>query len=676
MRSIPAAVSVAVLTGATAVALQLSTGPAAADSAVRLPNTSLGDLVVDGPHQRIFISDPAGGRVLTIDYAGDILATTDGLPGVGDLMLTDRLYAAMPDAGKIVAIDPATSARTATYDTGGAPQTLAAAGGKIWFGEGREGLGSLDLSGPAPVVVHRPDAPAGSSGQWWDFAPKIVTSPADPDLIATMEGGSPTSTVALLDVSTDPPTEVAHRAISGPGGGGGGRDLAFSSDGSRLIVTAIQSTVIALSSTDLSTVESYQPADAFPGAVAVRDDNTFAVVNGGRHSPQKAIALYQPGTVAAVKELDLQPVRDVNGYVNVSLDLTSPAGVAAWEPGGQRLFGIGYKSSTDAWNRDPVLTLQVLNDPAKTPVTIHLTAPARAEIGQSYTVVGRISDPVPAGLPLVITRFDPATPGGQRVGPQTVPESGRLQFYDAPTVAGTITYTVSIPGDEKFAGATASAALPAGVTQPTTLTLDRDGSTWAYGTTVTFTARLGATSRSREVQIWADPDGSDQPNRLVRAGVVDSRGVFTAGLKLTRNTTVTAVFPGDDFTPAKTMRSAVRTRASVGLTVAKQYKTGKIGSTSYYYFRRTKNPVFTTTINPYPGRRQYFQIDVYTRGRWKLWGEAYYSLSSAGKSVRELKGTHSTGVRYRVRSAYIANRTSDTANVTTFGPYRYFTFTK
>ncbi|GLW30047.1 hypothetical protein [Actinoplanes regularis] len=675
MRLIRAAVSVAVMTGVTAVALQLSSGPAAADSAALLPSTSVGDLVVDGAHQRIFLSDPAGGRVITTNYAGKVLATASGFMGVRDLMLSDRLYAAVPDAGTIVAFDPATSARVATYDTGGTPRTLAAAAGKIWFGEDRKGLGSLDLSGPQPVVVHREGIPAYGSladgGNWWLDAPKIVSSPTNPDLIATLELGSSSSTLGLLDVSTDPPTLVGHRATEG-----GGVDLAFSPDGSRLVVNASRGRVTAWSSTDLSTIESYEATGAFPRTVAVRDDGTVAVVVEGKSTYEDNIALYTPGTATATRELDLQQARDAGG-VPIPLNLTSAARVLAWEPGGTRLFGVAVKLPGSVSQPDPILSLQVLNDPVKKPVMINIWPPTKAEVGEAYTVTGMVPSEL-AGLPLVITHTDPSTPGGRRVGPETVPPSGTFEFQDVQTVAGKVTYTISFPGSDLYAAASETNWLDVATTRPTTLTLDRNGSTWAAGVTVTFTAKLGATHQVREVQIFADPAGSDQPKRRVRADNVDSKGILTASIKLTRNTTVTAVFIGDDFTPAKSVTSTVYTRASVATAVTRHYKSGKIGSTSYYYyyFRRTTNPVFTSTINPYPGRKQYQQIDVWKGGKWVVWGKGYYGLSSAGKAVRELKGTHSTGVRYRVRSAYISGKSGDSANATAYGPYRYFTFTK
>ncbi|CAM5575897.1 hypothetical protein SVIOM342S_03296 [Streptomyces violaceorubidus] len=54
--------------------------------------------------------------------------------------------------------------------------------------------------------------------------------------------------------------------------------------------------------------------------------------------------------------------------------------------------------------------------------------------------------------------------------------------------------------------------------------------------------------------------------------------------------------------------------SKVSTAVAKHYKTGKIGSTTYYYFHKKTDPVFTTTMNYYKGRKQRLQLQVHYRG--------------------------------------------------------------
>ncbi|MCY1138636.1 hypothetical protein OWR29_11565 [Actinoplanes sp. Pm04-4] len=646
------ALSVAVLGGATVVGFELATGSAAADQARELPIGSVADLVVDGAHQRIFISDPVGGKLITTSYTGEVLATSTGLPGVQDLILTDRLYAAVPGAGAIVAFDPATTATVATYAIGGAPQSLAAAGGKIWFGEDRRGLGSLDLSGSAPVVTRgaefHGDLPAGA--YWW-HAPRLATTPGRPDIVAAVQTATTGAEFSLLDVSTDPPTPVARRAFSSFA-----HDLAFSADGTRLIVSAATVPTMALSSDDLSTIEEYSTT-TFTSAVAVRSDGALALANSG--GAGKAVALFTPGTTVAAKHFDLRPTEQTG----TSVMFLQPA--MAWEPGGDRLFGVA-----DHHRR---YSLQVLNDPAKVPVTIKLTVPATTQPDKGYLVRGTFSTRLVEGRPLVITRTDAS--GSRRVGPETADGAG-FEFEDVQWSAGTVTYTVSIPGDDHLAAATATASVKAAVIPSTTLTLDRNGTSWAYGSTVTFTAKLGPTGPNRVVEIWADPSGSDQPNRLLRKLTVDGTGQADRLDQADPQHDPVGGLPRRREDPAQDRQVVRRHKASVSTQVTRHYKYAKIGSVPYYHFRRTAHPVFKATMNPHPGRKQYLQIDVYTRGKWILWGYFYVPLDASGRSSKELRTTHSTGVFYRERSDYQNGKSGDTANISTYGPYHYFTFTK
>lgn len=50
----------------------------------------------------------------------------------------------------------------------------------------------------------------------------------------------------------------------------------------------------------------------------------------------------------------------------------------------------------------------------------------------------------------MITRTDAATPGGRRVGPETVPEGGVFEFQDSQAAPGKVTYTLSFAGDDTY----------------------------------------------------------------------------------------------------------------------------------------------------------------------------------------------------------------------------------
>ncbi|MGW9026600.1 hypothetical protein ACWGQ5_20895 [Streptomyces sp. NPDC055722] len=98
IRTLPAATALAVLFSSAALAVG-SAAPALADSSTLLPVKSADDMVVDGVHQRVFISDPTSGKVVAPNYVGTVVGTVDSLPGANGLELSadsSTLYAAVP----------------------------------------------------------------------------------------------------------------------------------------------------------------------------------------------------------------------------------------------------------------------------------------------------------------------------------------------------------------------------------------------------------------------------------------------------------------------------------------------------------------------------------------------------------------------------------------------------
>lgn len=145
----------------------------------------------------------------------------------------------------------------------------------------------------------------------------------------------------------------------------------------------------------------------------------------------------------------------------------------------------------------------------------------------------------------------------------------------------------------------------------TSLSLNNNGKVYSYGTDVTFTAHLGTTYKNRTVEIWANPYGGDKPNKLIKTGTVNSSGNISAKIDMTRDTDVTAVFKGDARYKSRTVKSTGYAKVKTSTSVSKQYKTAKIGSTTYYWFHKNTDPVLTTTMTYYPGRKQRIDLQVY-----------------------------------------------------------------
>src|SRR5689334_11452433 len=116
----------------------LAPAAAMADASRNLSIKSVGDLVVDGAHQRVFVSDPDGGKIVETTYDGTLVATASGLPRVTGLALSadgGKLYGALESRRAIVALAAATLTEPVRYDLGTRvyPLALENVAGKLWF---------------------------------------------------------------------------------------------------------------------------------------------------------------------------------------------------------------------------------------------------------------------------------------------------------------------------------------------------------------------------------------------------------------------------------------------------------------------------------------------------------------------------------------------------------------
>ncbi|MBB2945233.1 hypothetical protein FB565_004966 [Actinoplanes lutulentus] len=362
------------------------------------------------------------------------------------------------------------------------------------------------------------------------------------------------------------------------------------------------------------------------------------------------------------------PAMNANGSGQfIFMDTPPVAGTATWTV---TFAGTAKHQASSATVSIPVVV--ETPTPSLIPTTITLKAPATASRGAAVTIQGTIAGyEFYGGVPVTVRRTDAESTAGFALASRTTTSSGTFTITDTPGVGGTVTYTVAFAGTATHKASSAKVSIAVAKSAPA-LTLNRNGSVFAYGTTVTMTAHLGSTYKNRTVEIWADPYGSDQARRLIKKGTVNSSGDLSVAFKLTRNTTFSTVFAGDTRFAARTVTSAVKTKAAVSLTVSKHYKKVK----SYYYVRKTKHPKFATTMTAYSGRKQKLVFQQYSGGKWKAWKTGTYKLSAAGKYTFTLTGTHKTGVKYRVQAVYLTGTSGDSANQTTYGAWQYFTFTK
>ncbi|MEU5707747.1 YncE family protein [Streptomyces flaveolus] len=616
---------------------------------------SVGDVVVDGSHKRVYVSDPTGGKIVVTDYSGTVKATLTGLSGVTGLALSadsGQVYAAVKGGNRIVSVETSTYTQTASYPVGVAPGDLEVVDGRIWFAYGTN-FGSLDTSGPERVVHLAQRGDVGFSGAFGMF---LASDPAVPGVLVAGNGDA----LAVYDVSADGATLRVKGAMDTAV-----KQLDLTPDGKEVLTSwgtpAYGYGIGAYSTADLAQRTGYS-IDAYPNAVRVAPDGSVAGGSFSWYDPD--VHIHRPGDPVPVREYDFPNTGNSSG-ADTLVD-----GALAWAPDSSRVFAISV-------NTYGTYTLRALTDPTKELPALKVSAPAKSERAKKLTVTGKLTSrtPLAAGTSLTVTRTDVESPKGKALAAVRTKTDGSFSFTDTPPAGGKVTYKVSYAGDASHAPASGSDAVDVS-RKATVLSLNNNGKLYSYGKNVTFTAHLGTTYKNRTVSIYADPFGSDKPKKLLKTAKVNSKGDLSAIVAMTRDTTVSAVFTGDARYASKTVTSTGYAKVKVSTAVSKHYKTGKIGSTTYYYFHKKTDPVFTTTMTYYKGRKQRFQLQVYYQGAWRDAGSEYFALGVNGKSAVSLEAPGESGIRARMRSSYINGSSGDTVNSTTHGAWKYITFTK
>ncbi|MFF2852438.1 YncE family protein [Streptomyces sp. NPDC058001] len=673
----------------------VTAGPASAASAtVATP----GGVVADGTLKRVFVGDRSAGKILATDYNGAFLDSVSGISGVSDLALSEdgtTLYAAASGSHEIVALDAATLDVKARYAvaTNTGPRYVAFTGGKVWFTYGDQwdgNLGSVDPT-PEPTPDPTPDptsepttdpTPDPTTEPTTDPTPDPTTEPtadpttepaaglasaadpvtlgqfplalgiwgpglldtdaSSPGLLAVAQSGISTDSMAVLDVSTGEPRMVAyHQGDYTLNTGIGDIDL----------VPGTAQVLVNGTERDAYADGKFTRAGAYPTGhrADVAANGLIAQVYGDK------LAVYRPNAT--------KPLRT---YTTSS----TGTGDLAWAPDSSRIFALVGSGGR--------YTLKALTGPTLNVPTLTVNAPSKATRAKKLTVTGKLSATValPTGVSLQVTRTDLDSPNGKALPSVKVKTDGTYSFTDTPPAGGTVTYRVAYAGDAGHTAVSASDKVDVSRNKAT-LTLSNNGKVYSYGKDVSFKAHLGSTYKNRTVEIWANPYGADKPNKLVRTGKVNSSGNFYGTVDMKRDTVVTAIFRGDSRTAPKTTKVTAYAKVKISTTVSRHYKTGKVGgSTTYYWFHKNSDAVLNTTMTYYKGRQMRFDLQVYSGGRWYSADSQYFSLPSNGKLSVLLPGPGESGIKARIRSAYINGSSGDNVNSTTYGSWKYLYFTR
>ncbi|XVV13194.1 hypothetical protein ACQP2X_02225 [Actinoplanes sp. CA-131856] len=648
-----AALTSAVLAASTLVAVGVSSAPAAADAGGGfLPVETVSDVLVDAAHRHLVISDGKTGQIFAEDYVTGERIFRSGLPGVGGLALSGdgkKVYAAVADAHAIVVFDAATMTETSRYSLSEVafPKTLAIAGDELYFGWEKDPavttggvFGAVNLATGAiqPLLFPSPDSRGHGAPRLLTAGGKLVAVDVSSD--ATTAGNT-----WVYDVSGDTPVETAATtAAPGPV-----TAVALSRDGREIIgVDGNCGAFTAGTASPAKRTPIYGGLCAGAALGVHPGDGRVAIGHGSQD-----LTIFPAGSEVASDRFDL--------------NLDTPQRLA-WEPGGQRLFAIGRTMHGD-------YTRHVFYEPVTTAISLR-AAPTAVPRDSRVEISGRLAASGPLGetlADLAVTRTDAESPSGRALPQVTTNPDLGFSFIDYPPVGGTVTYTVSYRGHGPAAGSSAKVSINVARSKPALQVFAPSSA--AYGSTVTVHALLDQNLRNKMVAIWADPAGSEPP-RLLRNAKVDANGILTTSVKLTRNTGLVAKYAGDArYTPVSSPVAYVYTRVAVSLANSRHYKTATLGGVPTAYYRKTVHPLFSTAMTPYPGRKARLQFEVLWKGKWTASRTVDVPLTSAGKASYALTGAHSVGLRYRVRAVYLAGASGDNVNATTYGAYRYFTFT-
>ncbi|MEW2623307.1 hypothetical protein [Streptomyces sp. NPDC048106] len=404
------------------------TAAAQAQSSIVMPVRSHWQTLADSRH--VYLSAPGDDAVVATDHDGQVVKKVEGLDGARDMAESadeSTLYVALPDADAISVIDTTTLTETRRISTGAdtEPETLALAGGRLYFGYQASafdsGIGSVTVADETPTVTLDDNAV-------WYGAPRLASSPGAPDRLVAADSMGGLG-MRVYDVSSGTLQETAFTDATGDV-----EDMAVTPDGSS-VITANGSDYYhpRWRLSDLSEEARYETGP-YPDTVAVDSHGTVAA--GTMAGGDWDAYLYRPGETTAYRTVAL-----TTDYYR---DLVARG--LAWAPDGNRLFATRFPYSGE-------VILDIVTDIAKASSTITLSAPPTNPIGTPVTVTGKLTSLIPFPKHRAVT----VTRSGVKLPDVKVKRDGTFSFSDTTPDWDTYPqYTVTYAGDAQHVPGTAT----------------------------------------------------------------------------------------------------------------------------------------------------------------------------------------------------------------------------
>ena len=199
------------------------------------------------------------------------------------------------------------------------------------------------------------------------------------------------------------------------------------------------------------------------------------------------------------------------------------------------------------------------------------------------------------------------------------------------------------------------------------MSVTTSASSLAYGKSVTVTARLLSPTHDRHVSIYATGVGASR--HLLKTGTVDSSGRLSVTTALTRTTSLSAVFAGDDAYASRTVARSVSVHGRTVLTTASTKRSG-----SYHLFRGGTHPTISARVySPNPGRCIAFVGQRYYSGAWRTFDSvSCLKLDSSSRQAVQLVGSFPAGTKVRVGGTFKGG----TVNTSSPQAWTYVAFTR
>ncbi|MEY9878140.1 YVTN family beta-propeller protein [Streptacidiphilus sp. MAP12-33] len=471
IKHVKAAVGLPVLLLAGGLTALSTSAHAATDPGVALPLSHFSHLAVDAAHGRLFLSGGAGSDALAItDLTGASVGTVPGEPGATSLQLSPdgtTLFAALPGSDAISAIDTTTLQSTSIPTGAGThPDSLAVAGGRLWFGytsgsggSGAGAIGSVDLTTHAVALAQDPGT--------WTGSPLLAAAPTGATKLVAADPTGTSRTFSVYDAAGGTLTRSTTATLTVPGM----TDLAVGADEADVYVESGSTADERLHTADLTTDGPQLRGDTDSSAVAVAPDGTVAAGGDGNE-----LFTYAP------HQTDLGWL---NEYFSTSVYLPAPHGLA-WAPDGSKLFVVATGMTSGA----PELLVEDAPETART--VLGGTSPQHLAPGEQFTLDATVfsGEPLPAGAVLSVTRDGVALPDRVVPSAPTNDHTWTVALPDTAPTQGSLTYVLSYAGDATHHAAIATVTVPVARYAPT-VTLTSPTHETAIDRTVAFTGTVG-----------------------------------------------------------------------------------------------------------------------------------------------------------------------------------------